>query len=106
MRDGALEQVAAIFGVHVTHEYETGDIMVRDDFVTALGRRLGAPIKLLLTGSTDFDSRILWPPELVGRPMFEYQQAPAKTFVGRLLGSMQVNQVYADHVRSVLGYDA
>ncbi len=35
IRDGALDGVAAIFGVHVTHEYETGKIMVRDGFVTA-----------------------------------------------------------------------
>lgn len=33
--DGALEGVAAIFGAHVTHEWETGKIMVRDGFVTA-----------------------------------------------------------------------
>jgi hippurate hydrolase len=33
--DGALDNVAAIFGAHVTHEYETGKIMVRDGHVTA-----------------------------------------------------------------------
>ena len=33
--DGALEGVAAIFGAHVTHEWETGKIMVRDGHVTA-----------------------------------------------------------------------
>lgn len=33
--DGALDSVAAIFGGHVTHEYETGKIMVRDGDVTA-----------------------------------------------------------------------
>ena len=33
--DGALEGVAAIFGAHVTHEWETGNIMVRDGHVTA-----------------------------------------------------------------------
>lgn len=33
--DGALDGVAAIFGAHVTHEYETGKIMVRDGHVTA-----------------------------------------------------------------------
>jgi len=33
--DGALDHVAAIFGYHVTHEYETGTIMVRDGPVTA-----------------------------------------------------------------------
>jgi hippurate hydrolase len=33
--DGALEDVAMIFALHVTHEYETGRIMVRDGSVTA-----------------------------------------------------------------------
>ena len=33
--DGALEGVAAIFAGHVTHEYETGRIMIRDGPVTA-----------------------------------------------------------------------
>jgi len=35
IRDGALENVAMIFAAHVTHEYETGKIMVRDGSVTA-----------------------------------------------------------------------
>lgn len=33
--DGALDGVAAIFAGHVTHEYETGKIMIRDGPVTA-----------------------------------------------------------------------
>lgn len=35
IKDGALDNVAAIFAGHVTHEYETGRIMVRDGPVTA-----------------------------------------------------------------------
>ena len=35
IKDGALENVAAIFAGHVTHEFETGKIMVRDGDVTA-----------------------------------------------------------------------
>lgn len=35
MEDGALDNVARIFAGHVTHEYETGKIMVRDGSVTA-----------------------------------------------------------------------
>lgn len=37
--DGALQNVAAIFAGHVTHEYATGQIMVRDDAVTAQSDR-------------------------------------------------------------------
>lgn len=35
IKDGALDDAAAIFAAHVTHEYETGRIMVRDGTVTA-----------------------------------------------------------------------
>lgn len=37
--DGALDDVAMIFAAHVTHEYETGKIMIRDGPVTAQSDR-------------------------------------------------------------------
>ncbi len=37
--DGALDKVVAIFAGHVTHEYETGRIMIRDGPVTAQSDR-------------------------------------------------------------------
>ncbi len=43
--DGALETVAAIFAGHVTHEYETGKIMVRDGAVTAQSDRFSINIR-------------------------------------------------------------
>lgn len=43
--DGALVDVAAIFATHVTHEYETGKIMVRDGAVTAQSDRFRINIK-------------------------------------------------------------
>lgn len=39
IEDGALDKVATIFACHVTHEYETGRIMVRDGSVTAQSDR-------------------------------------------------------------------
>jgi hypothetical protein len=36
-----------------------------------LGERLGAPLDNGLCNSTTFRSRVLWPPELRGRPLFE-----------------------------------
>ena len=39
IKDGALQNVAAIFAGHVTHEYVTGKIMVRDGSVTAQSDR-------------------------------------------------------------------
>lgn len=41
IKDGALRNVAAIFAGHVTHDYETGNIMVRDGTVTAQSDRFG-----------------------------------------------------------------
>ncbi len=43
--DGALEDVAAIFACHVTHEYETGRIMVRDGSVTAQSDRFSIHVR-------------------------------------------------------------
>ncbi|MDJ0759014.1 MAG: M20 family metallopeptidase [Woeseiaceae bacterium] len=43
--DGALDNVAAIFAGHVTHEYETGKIMVRNGAVTAQSDRFSINIR-------------------------------------------------------------
>ncbi len=43
--DGALDQVTAIYGGHVTHEYEPGIIMVRDGVVTAQSDRFAIHIR-------------------------------------------------------------
>lgn len=43
-----------------------------DDFLKALGARLGTELKSQLCASADFASRILWPEHLVDHPMFEF----------------------------------
>jgi len=43
--DGALQNVAAIFAGHVTHEYVTGKIMVRDHAVTAQSDRFDIHVR-------------------------------------------------------------
>lgn len=43
--DGALTNVAAIFGGHVTHEWETGNIMVKDGVVTAQSDRFTIDVR-------------------------------------------------------------
>lgn len=43
--DGALDDVAAIFAGHVTHEYETGKIMIRDGPVTAQSDRFTVRVR-------------------------------------------------------------
>ena len=46
-----------------------------DDALAALGSRLGGPIVPLLGNSAPFASRVLWPPALADRPMFEFPGA-------------------------------
>jgi hippurate hydrolase len=43
--DGALNDVSAIFAGHVTHEYETGKIMIRDGSVTAQSDRFSITVR-------------------------------------------------------------
>ncbi len=43
--DGALQNVAAVFAGHVTHEYHTGQIMVRDGVVSAQSDRFSIRIR-------------------------------------------------------------
>ena len=45
IEDGALENVAAIHAGHVTHEYETGKIMIRDGTVTAQSDRFHITVR-------------------------------------------------------------
>lgn len=52
----------------------------RDEVVSTLGERLGSPIELGLANSTDWKSRVLWPPELAGKEYFTFKEVPAETF--------------------------
>ncbi len=45
INDGGLENVRAIFGAHVTHEWETGTVMVRDGTMTAQSDRFRIRIR-------------------------------------------------------------
>lgn len=44
-----------------------------------LQQRLGSPIKLELQGSTEWRSRVAWPPEMRGTEYFTFKPAPANT---------------------------
>lgn len=44
----------------------------RDEFLSAISAELGSAIGLELQGSTDYASRVLWPPALEGVPMFDF----------------------------------
>lgn len=46
----------------------------RDDTFIALATQLSAPVSFELTGSTEWASRIMWPPELAGHPYFAFRE--------------------------------
>lgn len=77
------------------------------DFRERLGAALGSPLaETGLANSASFKSRILWPPELVGRPVFHYEPARPKTWIGRLaarfIGPWSCTQRFTDEVVAYL----
>jgi hypothetical protein len=78
----------------------------RNEFLNALSRRLGVEMRLGLISSTDFASRVLWPPELAGKPMFKYVEVCATSRVSRrIFGDPDRNQMYSDVVADLLRSD-
>lgn len=56
------------------------------ELIAGLGPLLGGRVgSLALHGSTTFNSRVLWPPRLVGRPVFEYIQDGPRNLLERLV---------------------
>src|SRR5437588_9442501 len=45
----------------------------RDELLSALARHFGTSFECELCDSTTFNSRIMWPPALCDRPLFEYK---------------------------------
>jgi len=74
----------------------------RDEFLRALGARLGSPLETGLCHSTDFASRVLWPPSLTGQPMFNYTELPPRGLIGRLLRMPRTRQTYSPQVVAAL----
>jgi hypothetical protein len=50
-----------------------------------LGIKLGDPISVQLANSTDFNSRVIWPPNLMNRPLFAFSSPRPATWWQRLL---------------------
>lgn len=61
-------------------------------FLGKLEDRLGANLQLQLSWSTDFASRILWPPELTDQPMFDYETLKPKF----LFGFTKIKTIYSE----------
>ena len=60
--------------------YATG----RDTALATLQERLGQPIQLELFNSTDWKSRVVWPPSMAGKQYFTFTELPPKNLIERL----------------------
>ena len=81
----------------------TMDAEGRDEFLKDLGRRLGSELSTELALSTDFASRIIWPPSVRGDPMFRYSDVPSESLAWRLLNIGDVKQMFSETALKVLG---
>lgn len=76
------------------------------DFREELGRTIGRELIPQLAASTTFDSRVLWPMELQGRPVFNYDDTSPKALGGQLgrkiFGPTGKVQTFSDEVRQLL----
>ena len=77
----------------------------RDEFLGALGEKLGTPLEVGLCHSADFASRVLWPPSLAGEPMFRFEDTPPKGLLGKLFGPSENRQTYSERIAAVLAGD-
>jgi hypothetical protein len=73
-----------------------------DEFLHALEERLGSELTLDLYGSTDFASRVLWPPSLAGQPMFRFYTIPRPGVLGRFLHFVADGDIYTVDVMTCL----
>jgi len=56
----------------------------RDATFEPLEQRLGAELQFGLTGSTEWASRVMWPPELAGHPYYTFRKVEPKTWLQKL----------------------
>ena len=48
----------------------------RDTFLSEVSELLGAKISCGLVNSTDFKSRVMWPPDIEGQPFYDFVPVP------------------------------
>jgi hypothetical protein len=72
------------------------------EFLKSLGSALGYELQLRLLGSTDFESNVLWPPHLAGKPMFTFIPVPPSTWLSRLFDIGENKQWFSDDVEREL----
>jgi hypothetical protein len=56
----------------------------RDEIVEQLSLKWGVRVELGLSHSTEWNSRILWPPEIAGRDYFSFREVPPNSRLEKL----------------------
>src|SRR3954452_276863 len=56
----------------------------RDAALLEISDRLGSPVELGLAGSTEWTSRVIWPPSLKGMAYFTFETIPPKNVFQKL----------------------
>lgn len=73
-----------------------------NEFLQTLGAKLGSPLKIGLSNSAGFASRVLWPAHLAGEPMFRFDDIPTTGLLGKMFGPWQNRQTYTERIAAVL----
>jgi hypothetical protein len=73
-----------------------------DEAITGLGEKLGQSIHLELYASADWNSRIVWPSALSGRPYLAKAESRAKGVFGALARRFKSKYVVSDDVRNYI----
>lgn len=76
------------------------------DAMTSLSKVLGVNLLFTLGTSDPFKSRVIWPDDLAGKPMFAYNITPAKGLLGKLMGTKNIEQRLADDIADFIDHAA
>jgi len=77
-----------------------------EEFLRRLSERLKTPIELEFASVTDFASRIVWPLELRGRPLFEFHPVRSQIWFHQVLRIPEMQQRLTAEVISYLSSTA
>jgi hypothetical protein len=69
---------------HTASFYAAG----RDETLAALKKLLGSTFELELTGSTEWDSRVMWPQEIAGNKYFQFKSVRPETMLQKVKGKL------------------
>ena len=69
-----------MFYFHTASFYAVGS----DETLAALKKLLGSTFELELTGSTEWDSRVMWPQEMAGNKYFQFKPVRPETMLQKV----------------------